>query len=79
MFTRAGDEIEAEATIRKVNISMNRRRFLTSSVAASVAAALAGRGIFVASVAADSSPIADVNAITGDGREVTLPMAAVEE
>jgi len=58
---------------------MNRRRFVQASLAAAVAASLpisrSNAAIFSASMKVD----ADINAFTGDGAEVTLKRAAMQE
>jgi len=55
---------------------MNRRDFFVSSLAATVAASLAG----TRALAATAAPVAsDVAAVTGNGAQVTLGRAAVEE
>jgi FAD/FMN-containing dehydrogenase len=55
---------------------MNRRDFFVSSLAAAVAASLAG----TRALAAATAPIAsDVAAVTGSGAQITLGRAAVEE
>ncbi|MCZ6809612.1 MAG: twin-arginine translocation signal domain-containing protein, partial [Proteobacteria bacterium] len=58
---------------------MNRRRFVQASLAAAVAASLpisrSNAAIFSASMKVD----ADIDAFTGDGAEVTLKRAAVQE
>lgn len=58
---------------------MNRRRFVQSSIAAAVAASLpASQGL--AAILSESMGVdADINAVTGDGAEVTLQRAAVKE
>ena len=58
---------------------MNRRRFCQTSLAAAVAATLPA----TQSVAALLNPLtqvtSDINAVTGDGAEVTLKQSAVQE
>ena len=55
---------------------MDRRRFVTSTLAAAIAAAtLPSRELLAALTRVD----ADVNAVTGDGAEVTLKKSAVQE
>ncbi len=58
---------------------MNRRKFVQSSLAAAVAASIpASRGL--AAILSGSMGVdADINAVTGDGAEVTLQRAAVQE
>ena len=58
---------------------MNRRRFVRSSIAAAVTASLpASQGL--ASILSGSMDVdADINAVSGDGAEVTLQRAAVKE
>ncbi len=59
---------------------MDRRSFLRSSLSAAVAAAMPGAQAFAAlQLHAPTSVPADIEAITGDGAEVTLPRAAVQE
>ncbi len=58
---------------------MDRRRFLTGSVAAAVALASAKRHAYAAVLGASKSVDADINALTGDGTELTLKRAAVQE
>ena len=57
---------------------MNRRRFVQSTLAAAVAASFANRS-FAAAMQALTEVRADINAVTGDGAEVTLKQAAVQE
>jgi hypothetical protein len=53
---------------------MDRRRFLRSSLAAAVAASLPGSRAFATSLLhTPTSVAADIDAITGNGAEVTLP------
>ncbi|MBN2132138.1 MAG: FAD-dependent oxidoreductase, partial [Sedimentisphaerales bacterium] len=58
---------------------MNRRRFLRSSLAAAVAASLAVDDVFAALLGPSTAVPADIDAVTGDGTEVTLARAAVQE
>ena len=58
---------------------MNRRHFMRSSVAAAVAASFpASRGL-AAILSGSMSVDRDIDAFTGDGAEVTLKKAAVQE
>ncbi|MEX2123209.1 MAG: FAD-binding oxidoreductase [Woeseia sp.] len=57
---------------------MNRRRFVQSTLAASIAATLPGHRSIAALLS--GAPLdANINAVTGDGAEVTLPKANVQE
>ncbi len=58
---------------------MNRRRFVQASLATAVAASLPLSRIYAAVFSASMSVDADINAITGDGAEVTLKKTAVQE
>ena len=58
---------------------MNRRRFVQSSVAAAVAAAMPMSRSYAAILGASTTVDADINAITGDGAEVTLKRGMVQE
>ncbi|MDH4054994.1 MAG: FAD-binding oxidoreductase [Gammaproteobacteria bacterium] len=59
---------------------MNRRSFLRSSLSAAVAAAIPGTHAFATSLLhMPTSVPADIEAITGDGAELTLQRAAVQE
>lgn len=58
---------------------MNRRRFLRSSLAAAVAASLPVDKGFAGLLAPAAKVAADIDAVTGDGAEVTLRRAAVQE
>ena len=58
---------------------MNRRHFVQSSLAAAVAAALPINQSYAAILSASMKVDADINAVTGDGAEVTLKKAAVQE
>ena len=58
---------------------MNRRRFMQRSLAAAVAAALPVNDVFAGLLGPSAKVDADINAITGDGAEVTLRRAAVQE
>jgi FAD/FMN-containing dehydrogenase len=55
---------------------MKRRDFVTSSLLATVAAA---PGFYVLSAAARSSHLPEVTAVTGDGREITLRRAEIDD
>ena len=58
---------------------MNRRRFVQTSLAAAVAASLPV-SVSLAEILSSSMKVdADINAVTGDGAEVTLKRAAVQE
>jgi len=58
---------------------MNRRRFVQSSLASAVAASLPASQSLAAILSGSMGVDADVNAIAGDGAEVTLQRAAVRE
>jgi hypothetical protein len=58
---------------------MDRRRFIKSSVAAAVAASLPASQAFGSLLHIPTKVESDINAITGDGAEVTLSQAAVQE
>lgn len=58
---------------------MHRRRFLQLSVAAALAANIQARHAYAAILGAANTVSADVNAISGDGAEVTLKRSAVQE
>jgi FAD/FMN-containing dehydrogenase len=58
---------------------MKRRRFLQSSLAAAVTAALPTQQAIAAALAAMSEVSGDVNAVTGGGAQVTLEQAALKE
>ena len=58
---------------------MNRRRFVQSSLAAAVAASLPASQGLAAILSGSGGVDADINALTGDGAEVTLQRAAVME
>lgn len=58
---------------------MKRRHFLQSSVAAAVTASLPTSQAMAAAIAALSAVTADVSAVTGNGAQVTLEMAALKE
>ena len=58
---------------------MNRRRFVQSTVAAAVAASLPASHGLAAILSGSMGVDADINAVTGDGAEVTLQRAAVKE
>ena len=58
---------------------MNRRRFVQSSLAAAVAASLPTSQGLAAILSGSMGVDADINAVTGDGAEVTLQRAAVKE
>jgi FAD/FMN-containing dehydrogenase len=58
---------------------MDRRHFIQSSVAAAVAASFPVGHAFASLLHIPTKVEADINAITGDGAEVTLPRAAVQE
>jgi secreted PhoX family phosphatase len=59
--------------------SMDRRRFLKTSVAAAVAASLPARAAFEDVLHRPTEVGADVEAITGGGKEVLLSQAEVQE
>lgn len=58
---------------------MNRRRFVQSTLGAAVAASLATSRTQAALLQALTQVSADVDAVTGDGAQVTLKQAAVQE
>ncbi|MGB5722234.1 MAG: FAD-binding oxidoreductase, partial [Woeseiaceae bacterium] len=58
---------------------MDRRYFIKSSVAAAVAASFPAGHALASLLHIPTKVEADINAITGDGAEVTLPRAAVQE
>ncbi len=58
---------------------MDRRRFVQTSLAAAVAAALPVSQSFSKILGASMTVDADINGVTGDGAEVTLKRAAVQE
>ncbi len=58
---------------------MNRRRFVQSSLAAAVAASLPASEGLAAILSGSMGVDADINAVTGDGAEVILKQAAVQE
>ena len=58
---------------------MHRRRFVQSGLAAAVAASLPTSQGLAAILSASGAVDADINALTGDGAEVTLQRAAVKE
>ncbi|NNK33087.1 MAG: FAD-binding oxidoreductase [Xanthomonadales bacterium] len=58
---------------------MKRRRFLNTSITAALAASLPVSQAMAAALAAMSEVSGDVNAVTGDGAQVTLEKAAVQE
>ncbi len=58
---------------------MNRRRFVQSSLAAAVAASLPVNNGLAALLGPSATVDADINAVTGDGAELTLRRAAVQE
>ncbi len=58
---------------------MNRRRFLQNSLAASIAASLPVRDTMAALLGPSAKVAGDIDAISGDGAELTLSRAAVQE
>ena len=58
---------------------MNRRYFLRSSIAAAVAAAIPANRIWASLRHSPTQVSADINAVTGDGAQVTLKQSAVQE
>ena len=56
--------------------SLSRRRFLATSSSTALTAALAGNPVLAAVAQKKTS---DINALTGDGRQLTLPQTAVRE
>jgi hypothetical protein len=67
------------AAPKKGAIAMNRRHFVQTSLAAAIAASLPVSQSFAAILSASMKVDADVNAVTGNGAEVTLQRAAVQE
>ncbi len=64
---------------KKGATAMNRRRFVQTSLAAAIAASLPVSQSFAAILSASMKVDADINAVTGDGAEVTLKRTAVQE
>ena len=58
---------------------MNRRRFIRDSLAAAVAASLPLQPVWASLRHTPTVVPADVEALTGDGTQVTLKQAAVQE
>jgi len=58
---------------------MNRRYFLRCSIAAAVAAAIPANRIWASLRHSPTQVSADINAVTGDGAQVTLKQSAVQE
>lgn len=58
---------------------MNRRRFLRNSLATAVAASCPARNAFAALLGPSAKVGADIDALTGDGAQLTLKRAAVQE
>jgi len=59
---------------------MNRRRFIRSSLAAAIAASLPQWNVLAESLLHSPTSVpADIDALTGDGAEITLKRAAVQE
>ena len=58
---------------------MNRRRFVQTSLAAAMAASFPASHSLAAVLSGSMKVDADINAVTGDGAEVTLKRAAVQE
>ena len=59
---------------------MNRRRFIRSSLSAAVAVSIPGWHALAESLLHSPTAVsADVDALTGDGDEITLKRAAVQE
>ena len=58
---------------------MNRRYFLRSSVAAAIAAAMPVNRVWASLRHSPTQVSADINALTGDGAQVTLKQATVQE
>jgi FAD/FMN-containing dehydrogenase len=58
---------------------MNRRKFVMSALAAAVATSMNSRNALAAMTDMPTAIAADINAVTGEGREVTLKMASVRE
>ncbi len=58
---------------------MKRRLFLQSSVAAAVAASLPASQAIAAALATMTEVVGNVNAVTGNGAQVTLEQAAIQE
>ena len=58
---------------------MNRRHFVQTSLAAAIGAQLPWRGAYAAVLSPSMKVDADIDAVTGDGKSVTLVKAAVQE
>ncbi|MGA8205790.1 MAG: FAD-dependent oxidoreductase, partial [Woeseiaceae bacterium] len=58
---------------------MDRRRFLQASVSAALAASLPARAAFEDALYRPTRIVTDIDAVTGDGAQVTLAKAAVQE
>jgi FAD/FMN-containing dehydrogenase len=58
---------------------MNRRRFVQSTLAAAIGAQLPLKGLYAAVLGPSAKVDADIDAVTGDGKSVTLAKAAVQE
>lgn len=58
---------------------MNRRRFMQRSLAAAIAAQLPFKGAHAAILGPSMKVDADIEAVTGEGKHITLPRAMVEE
>jgi FAD/FMN-containing dehydrogenase len=58
---------------------MNRRRFLQASISAALAGSLPARAAFVDALYHPTQIPSDIDAVTGDGAQVTLAKAAVQE
>lgn len=58
---------------------MNRRKFVMSTLAAAMATSMPSRYALATMAAVPAAVDGDVNAVTGDGREVSLKMSSVRE
>jgi FAD/FMN-containing dehydrogenase len=58
---------------------MNRRHFVQTSLAAAIGAQLPWRGAYSAILGPSAKVDADIDAVTGDGKSVTLAKAALQE
>ena len=80
------DRILDKRTITRINAisigekNMDRRSFIRSSLSVAIAASLPGAQALARSLLHTPTSVpSDINAITGDGAEVTLARAAVQE
>ena len=59
--------------------AVNRRHFVQTSLAAAIGAQLPFKGAYAAILGPSAKVDADIDAVTGDGKSVTLAKAAVQE